>query len=216
MLKKGGWSTFDASKAKSTSPRPHTPKCAKQMRKWPGLSLTNHHPFNTVDLKPDNPKPIGFLLFLVQFQKSHRVQHSHLCPRGCICKMPGCFHRSNPGKSRLKVRAILHLEDTECYTMPSIQWVPPGGPLTWSWYKYRHYHLKDIHTAYVHCGSKNHACGMTCNSGGGSQGLVYEDYEPRWALLRGLLLTTESLTPFLHATTWPRKSTGSTTSKKCI
>ena len=126
------WSASNASEAEEI-----LPKCAKEKIKYSGLSLTNHHPFNMLELRLISKGWLDFSLLLVPFQMPHRgsanpLRSSSLCPRGSISRIPGCLHRTNPGTSREKPGPhFAWLKDTQSHNIS----LPQCGPTGRSWFK---------------------------------------------------------------------------------
>lgn len=126
------WSASNASEAEEI-----LPKCAKEKIKYSGLSLTNHHPFNMLELRLISKGWLDFSLLLVPFQMPHRgsanpLRSSSLCPRGAISRIPGCLHRTNPGTSREKPGPhFAWLKDTQSHSIS----LPQCGPTGRSWFK---------------------------------------------------------------------------------
>lgn len=100
VVEKQEWSALNASKAEGIFP-----KMAKEKRKYPDLFLATHHTFNMLKLRPDKRTLVRFQSALGTILNAPQgstilLLSSSLGPRGSINRLPGCLHRSNPGKSR--------------------------------------------------------------------------------------------------------------------
>lgn len=161
MVESKEWSASNASKTEEIFP-----KCEKEKIKYPGLFLTNRHPFNMLEFRSDKQRLIRFqpaLAAISNTRQEFNKSTSVLFPlsQGIHQQDPWLLTQNQPRQIKIKSQGhtSLHRRTLKVNSISLTQCSPTGRP------RLRAGSSTDaiIHTTDMHCGENMHVvCMMVC------------------------------------------------------